>query len=315
MGLCSGNNDKQVEEVNERILKDETEDPVSDKLGSITDSMSSIWKDSSSLWSHALDNPDKFLTQLTGSQNNHDRDLWDNFAMSASDAMGSLLDVMGLPGGYGNPNRVKYLMDEPFTSDEVVRQGITGLYNYRTPTELQFTECNKVGGLSVWNTKGWWRCLFPEKEVSERLADQKDKLQYVLTKEKVESDSKHKFGLFFPEYTGFLTWKSHMNQLIRERADKEVAVIQTEPKLSTPEDLMVDTSKMNDDRDKKVIGTSEYVTYTYTPEGQKEVKKTKTFYDNGTVLVRSENKLTPADRSEPQFDTSEKIISVKDDEK
>ena len=72
---------------------------------------------------------------------------------------------------------------------------------------------------------------------------------------------------------------------------------------------------MKDERDKKVIGTSEYVTYTYTPEGQKEVKKTKTFYDNGTVLVRSENKLTPTDRSEPQFDTSEKIISVKDDEK
>lgn len=314
MGLFGGNDDKQVEKVNERILKEELEDPVSDRLGSISDSMSSIWRDSSSLWSHALDNPDKFLSQLSGSRDHHDRDMWDNFVMSASDAMGSLLDVVGLPGGYGNPNRVKYLMDEPFTADEVVRQGITGLYNYRTPSEKQFTECSNIGGLSVWNTKGWWRCLFPEKEVRERLADQKQKLQYVLTKEKVEGDRDHKYGLFFPEYTGYLTWKSHMNQLVREKASKPKAVLEEELKLSTPEDVMLETTALSNDKDKKVVGTSEYVTYTYTPEGQKELKKTKTYYNNGTVLVKSENKITPADNGKPKVETSEKIISVKDDE-
>lgn len=315
MGLFDGNDNSQVEDVNKRILTEELGDPVSDKLGSISDSMSSIWKDSSSLWSEALDDPDKFLSQLSGSRNHRDKDVWDNFVMSASDAMGSLLDVVGLPGGYGNPNKVKYLMDEPFTSDEVVRQGITGFYNYRTPTELQFTECNKVGGLSVWNTKGWWRCLFPEKEVSKRLAEQSQDVQYVLTREKVENDRGHKLGLFFPEYTGFLTWKSHMNQLIREKASKQEAIAKRETNLSTPEDFMLDTSGMHKDEDKKVIGTSEYVTYTYTPEGQKELKKTKTYYNNGTVLVRSENKLTPADKGKPQFETTERIISVKDDEK
>lgn len=314
MGLFGGSDDKNTDKVNERILEDELGGPVADKVGSISDSMSSIWKDSSSLWNHALEEPDKFLRDISGLQNHKERDVWENFAMSASDAVGSLLDAFGLPGGYGNPRRIKYLMDDPFTSEEIVAQGVTGLFNYRTPTELQFTECNQVGGLSVWNTKGWWRCLFPEKEVSKRLADQKDQLQYVLTKEKVENDRGHKFGLFFPEYTGYLTWRSHMNQLIHEKKEKQAAAKkQLIP--TTPEDFMVDTERRSNDEDKRVIGTSEYVTYTYTPEGQNEVKKSKTYYDNGTVLVKSQSKLTPADNGKPQVETSEKIIPVEDDEK
>lgn len=315
MGLFSGSDVKEVEEVNNRILEDGSDGAVSDKVGSISDSVSSIWNDSSSLWSHALENPDKFLRDISGFQDHKDRDIWENFAMSASDAVGSLLDVVGLPGGYGNPKRIKYLMDDPFTSEEIVAQGVTGLYNYRTPTEPQFTECSKVGGLSVWNTKGWWRCLFPEKEVSKRLADQKDQLKYVLTKEKVEGDRAHKFGLFFPEYTGYMTWKSHMNQLIREKRDKEAATVREKLIPSTPEDFMLDTDSSANGKDKKVIGTSEYVTYTYTPEGQNEVKKTKTYYDNGTVLVKSQNKLTPAEDGKPQIETTEKLIPVADDEK
>lgn len=318
MGLFSGKEDKKVDELNKKILDEESEDPLAEKLGSITDSVSSIWRDSSSLWSHALDDPDKFLHQISRSQGNEDKDIWENFVINASDAMGSLLDVVGLPGGYGNPNRIRKLMDEPFTSEEIVKQKVTGLYNYRTPTELQFTECNEVGGLSVWNTKGWWRCLFPEKVISERLAGQKDQLQNILTREKVENDSNHKFGLFFPDYTGYLTWKSHMNQLIRDKREKKLALKNSEPTFSTPEDFMMETSSFADsvdNKDRKVVGTSEHVTYTYTPEGQKEVKQTKTYYDNGTVLVKSENKLTPADNSEPKYETSEKVISVKDDRK
>ncbi|QLQ78480.1 hypothetical protein HG537_0A07270 [Torulaspora globosa] len=314
MGLFSGSNDKNIDKVNERILEDELGGPVADKMGSISDSVSSIWKDSSSLWSHALEDPDKFLRDISGLQNHKERDVWENFAMSASDAVGSLLDVFGLPGGYGNPRRIKYLMDDPFTSEEIVAQGVTGLFNYRTPTELQFTECNQVGGLSVWNTKGWWRCLFPEKEVSKRLADQKDQLPYVLTKEKVENDHTHKFGLFFPEYTGYLTWKTHMNQLIREKKNKQTTTAKKQLIPATPEDFMVETEPSSNDK-KKVIGTAEYVTYTYTPEGQNEVKKTKTYYDNGTVLVKSQRKLTPADDGKPQIETSEKIVPVEDDEK
>lgn len=315
MGLFSGSNDKDVERVNEKILEEDLREPFSDKVGSITDSVSSIWRDSSSLWSHALENPDKFWRDISGLQDHKDRDIWDNFAMSASDAVGSLLDVVGLPGGYGNPKRIKYLMDDPFTSEEVVKQGVTGLFNYRTPTEPQFTECNEVGGLSVWNTKGWWRCLFPEKEVSKRLADQKDKLQYILTKEKVEKDRTHKYGLFFPEYTGYLTWKSHMSQLMREKKKKQALALEEKSIPSTPEDFMVETVSSGSDKDKKIVGTSEYVTYTYTPEGRNEVKKSKTYYDNGTVLVKCQNKMTPADNGKPQYETSEKIIRVEDDEK
>lgn len=317
MGIFEGEKDKQVDEINDRILKEQVDDPFSDKFGSIKDSVSSIWKDSSSLWSHALDDPDKLFHQIANSEGNKDKDVWEDFILNASDAMGSLLDVVGLPGGYGSPKRIRALMDDPFTAEEVVQQGVTGFYNYRTPTESQFDECKKVAGLSVWNTKGWWRCLFPEKVVSERLVNQKDKLNAILTKEKVENDTQHKLGLFFPDYTGYLTWKTHMNALIKERKKQQLAELpqKCDTSFATPEDITLGRSNdyQKTDEDKKIIGTSEHITFNYTPDGQEEVKKSETFYDNGTVLVKSERKLSPPDGSEARLETSEKLLSSRDD--
>lgn len=320
MGICkdSESESDKLAPVNEKILNEVIGDPFSDKFGSIRDSMSSLWRDSSSLWSSALEDPQNLLRQISGTNTDeHDRDYWDDLA---SDTVGSLLGVMGLPGGFSGPARMKGLTNGPFASEEIVRQGITGLYNYKTPTDSQFNECKDIGGLSVWGTSGWWRCLFPEKVVKDRLDDQKD-LKGVVTKEKVEADTGHKLGLFFPDYTGFLTWKAHMNQLIREKREKAqqeqqkqqaLNLKESDSHLAIPEDLMFDTSGVTDDG-KQVISTYQNIISRSTPEGREQINERKTYYDNGTVLLKTEKKLVPADGSKPKVETSERVIPVSED--
>lgn len=318
MGICDDGDSNKLDPVNEEILKEVAGDPFSDRLGSIKDSMSSIWKDSSSLWSSAIDDPSKLLRQISGTKGDDtDRDYWEDVL---SDTMGSLLGVMGLPGGFSNPRKMKGYLDGPFTSEEIIRQGITGFYNHSTPTDGQFSQCRELGGLSVWNARGWWRCLFPEKVVKER-SEGEINLENVLTREKVEADSKHRLGLFFSDFTGYLSWKAHMNRLIkekREKAQKQRAVLEQESqdsRLSTPEDLMFDTSPtwQGQDDEKNVINRYQNVMYRTTPEGREQINERKTYYDNGTVLLKTEKKLTPSDGSKPKVETSERLISVNED--
>lgn len=315
MGICNDSESDKLNPVNEKILNEIAGDPFSDKLGSIKDSMSSLWRDSSSLWSSALEDPQNLLRQISGTRgDDNERDYWDDVA---SDTVGSLLGVMGLPGGFSNSKRMRGLMDGPFTSEEVVRQGITGLYNYKTPTDSQFSQCKDIGGLSVWSTRGWWRCLFPEKVVEDRLEDRAS-LKNVLTKEKVEADSGHKLGLFFSDYTGYLSWKAHMNKLIRERREKtqqqqEALKIQEhDSRLATPEDLMFDTTAITDEG-KHVISSYQNIMSRTTSEGREQINERKTYYDNGTVLLKTEKKLIPANGSKPKIETSERVIPVSED--
>ncbi|CAR29954.1 hypothetical protein ZYGR_0AD06450 [Zygosaccharomyces rouxii] len=317
MGICNDGDSNRLDPVNEEILKEVAGDPFSDRLGSIKDSMSSIWRDSSSLWSSAIDDPSNLLRQISGTKGDDtDRDYWEDVL---SDTMGSLLGVMGLPGGFSNPRKMKGYLDGPFTSEEIIRQGITGFYNQRTPTDGQFSQCKELGGLSVWNARGWWRCLFPEKVVEERSEGELD-LERVITREKVEADSKHRLGLFFPDFTGYLSWKAHMNRLIkekREKAQKQQAVLEKESqasRLSTPEDLMFDTSPTLGGQDERnVISRYQNVMYKTTPEGREQINERKTYYDNGTVLLKTEKKLTPSDGSKPKVETSERLIPVNED--
>lgn len=318
MGICNDGDSNKLDSINEEILREVAGDPFSDKLGSIKDSMSSIWNDSSSIWNSAIDDPSKLLRQISGTRGDDtDRDYWEDFL---SDTMGSLLGVMGLPGGFANPKKMKGYLDGPFTSEEVIKQGITGFYNHRTPTDGQFSQCKELGGLSVWNARGWWRCLFPEKTIRERSEGQID-LENVLTKEKVEADSKHRLGLFFPDFTGYLSWKAHMNRLIkdkREEAQKQRAVREAESndsRLTTPEDLMFDDSWLGQDNEKKknVISKYQNVMFRITPEGKEQINEGKTYYDNGTILLRTEKKLTPADGSKPKVETTERLIPASED--
>ena len=191
--------------------------------------------------------------------------------------------------------------------DQSVEEGITGLYGYRTPSEKQFVECQDLKGLSVWDTRGWWRCLFPEAVARQRVNP--EHLRDVLTREKVENDAHHHLGLFFTDYTSYLTWRSNTTRLAEQRREKLAAaatstLVET-PTTRAPEDYMDSIPGKN------VLGTSQYVTYNTTPEGQETIKEFKTFYDDGSVKLRSEKQLQGSD-GKPHVESFEKTIS-KDD--
>lgn len=190
-----------------------------------------------------------------------------------------VLQGLGLPGGWAF--NIDKLVDD-------VNAGVSG--RTRMPTVEQFSKCNELNGLSVWDTRGLWRCLFPKSVVKDN----------GLSREAVESDTEHKKGLFFPDYNGYLSWKSHMVKLAMEKRKRERDLYA----LSTPEDVMLNQV---DSLGKKVVGTSSYSTYKATPEGKERIKEEKTFYEDGSVLVKTDKKIYPHE-GQPRNESSEKLL-------
>lgn len=84
------------------------------------------------------------------------------------------------------------------------------LWAYPVPSTKQYSQCQDLGGNSVWTREGVWRCLFP--------ASQAD-LDAELRKPK---DERRLYG----DYTGFLDWKAGMRRAMlaaraKERAEQE----------------------------------------------------------------------------------------------
>lgn len=266
MGLFNSFEDKDLDsELLDYGLDNEIDNIYQDMLGGCDDVFSGIFQPS--------------VGEVTGKFID---DLW----LGATGTMSNILMGIGLPGGFGHASQMKNLMDE---SGE--------LYNYKVPLDHQYMKCKEVNGLSVWDTKGWWRCLFPESYIKQNFKT-KD-ICNILTKEKVENDTTHKHGLYFSDYSGYMNWKQHMIQVINNKKHKEL--------LSTPpEDLVVLDEKSCDE--KLVVGSSTRITYNMCEKGREEVKETKKYFDDGTVSFRLEKKLTPNDGGEPQVETVEKLL-------
>ncbi|CUS21085.1 LAQU0S02e05534g1_1 [Lachancea quebecensis] len=277
MGIFTGSDDKETQEYNDKLVASSLRERLCNNFNSVGDSISSLWKD-------AVDSVDHNLP-----------DLWIN----ASGSIGDVLSGLGFPGGFGHPARIRTLMD-----DQEAEEGTTGLYSYRTPSDRQYLECQNIKGLSVWDTHGWWRCLFPESAVRSKVSA--ELLKDVLTREKVEEDKHHSLGLFFTDYSAYLTWRTNMLRLADERrksTEENARINSWRP--TTPEELMDSAPG------KHVVGTSEYVTYNTTPEGQEKVKETKTYYNDGSVKLRSEKQRQGPD-GEPHVESFEKLLAEDD---
>lgn len=217
--------------------------------------------------------------------------------------------------------------------DEIKEEGVTGLYNYKTPTDSQFAQCMDSQGLSVWDTNGWWRCLFPQNIIRQNLPNLQDmESKMILTRQKVETDVDHKFGLFFTDYTKYLLWKSQMNKIIKDKRSQEEETFKAEtnnkavthdhnhdnvPDAMTPENIMLsDDSVMNTaTKVKNVVGTSEVLRSSMATDGSsEETKEMKTYYDDGSVILRTQKKVTPRDGGAPRVENHERVLRKGRDE-
>ncbi|GMM57429.1 Mpm1 protein [Maudiozyma humilis] len=246
----------------------------------------------------------------------------------------------GLPRGMGRfgvnlgPLNVDFSLDpENHTGtasrgDQIKEEGVTGLYNYRTPSDTQFAQCMDSQGLSVWDANGWWRCLFPESIVRRNLPDLQDvESSMILTREKVESDAAHHLGLYFTDYTKYLLWKAQMNKVIEQRRGEELQKQQervnelgqgTTP--TTPEDMMLlrtgDSANGNSQQDKRVVGSSEVLRASTGSNGAtEETRERKTYYEDGSVTLCTQKTTTPADGGDPQVETHERVLRQPRDER
>ncbi|CAG97872.1 Mpm1p [Kluyveromyces lactis] len=206
-------------------------------------------------------------------------EVWEG--LLSSGVVHDVLQGLGFPGGWAW--NIDKLVDD-------VNNGITT--RTKTPSVEQFSKCNELKGVSVWDTRGLWRCLFPQSVVQNG----------GLSREAVEADKDHKLGLFFPEYSGFLSWRAHMMALAKQKRKEEREIYS----LSTPEDVMLNQV---DSLGKNVVGTSSYSTYKATPEGKERIKEEKTYYEDGTVLVKTKKKIYPHD-GEPRVESSEKLLNT-----
>lgn len=103
-----------------------------------------------------------------------------------------------------------------------------GLFSVSGPSVRQYNECAKKKGVSVWDTEGRWRCLFPSSEVPPENRGQ------VLTKEAFEEAARGSNdqgvtvgdqGRFFRQFTDYLDFRNTMFENLRlkrrmESADK-----------------------------------------------------------------------------------------------
>ncbi|CAL9730727.1 hypothetical protein MOUN0_K02630 [Monosporozyma unispora] len=221
----------------------------------------------------------------------------------------------------------------PIPPPSGILQGITGLYNYKIPTEPQFAQCNKVNGLSLWDQNGWWQCLFPQEVVRERLqkvykdVEQIDMNRFV-TKEKIKQDPTT-LENYFNDYTKYLVWK--FEQSARQREEIKQNKINnnnnwlsldndnnnnTRNTPTTPEDMMQLGMVNNGNSGKKVIGKSQYMSYNNEldsngVDSSKEIKTTKTYYDDGSCLIKETEKVTPKDGGKPIINEREKVVNDK----
>lgn len=179
-----------------------------------------------------------------------------------------------------------------------------GIYSYKGPSTREYNDCLRKDGTSVWDSEGYWRCLFPNSEVPSRLLDYKKHqlAGQILTKEDFEEalqEYKPKDdgtidlgpkGVFFKQFNDFLNWKNTMYENVRKQREdtrkhiRESIISQKDgDQHSTPESRGVISSSvqssMNSDCDTKEVVLRETRTEVYSDGTAvtKHITKTKPF--------------------------------------
>ncbi|CDK26306.1 unnamed protein product [Kuraishia capsulata CBS 1993] len=177
-----------------------------------------------------------------------------------------------------------------------------GMWAYPTPSPELYRSCLEKQGLSGWDERGYWRCLFPRGIIP---ADAKG----ILTKEDVEQGLKE--GKFFPQVTDYLDWKGAMKENMKEqrrerwnRKKREWAQYQEQEKKKWDGVLASDNSKSsglwakdpeaNSPRG-DVTGSSSSYSFRSLPDGSTEkVSTTQQWFADGTSKVSEKKTVVDA---------------------
>lgn len=234
---------------------------------------------------------------------------------------GNLNELMNPLHGLFNFNQFNNININKLIPPTDIIPNLNGIYNYRLPTDRQFAYCQKVNGISIWDKNGWWKCLFPNDHIIKILNSKQQfqnnenksiSLDDLVTKEKVNLKE------YFTDYTHYLLWKlknerdqnnrlSHADDDGNNKFNKwgqDSLTTGNEIGIKDDNDVLLDEDKSI----KKIIGREQSISMKNSNDktvANEEIKITKIFYDDGSILVKKATKTTPKDGSEPIINETE----------
>lgn len=186
-----------------------------------------------------------------------------------------------------------------------------GFYSLKGPSLRSYNECRDRNGESIWDSQGYWRCLFPNAEVRNEVLEFKNKHlpNEILTKEDLrnaidsnpgsESDDKIDLGVkgvFFRQYTDFLDWKNLMIQNVkRDREMKRQRLIE-----SKSQGTDFETKDVSKKDGKQIVSKSVQTTFESFPDKDEVVYKewNTEYYADGTSKTTTLTKSKPLEAKE-----------------
>ena len=135
--------------------------------------------------------------------------------------IGSLLDVFQdeTSNAFGRLMPYARISKEP---NEIISKGI--------PSPEIYDECSKAEGLPLWDQHGLWHCLFPKSKIpyDYRTGEKnafgvgEDVVKELLSREDIEADKDHKYGIFFRNLEDLLGWQASMRRAMEQERQKRM---------------------------------------------------------------------------------------------
>lgn len=186
----------------------------------------------------------------------------------------------------------------PFVNEKFENlKNMLPLVDNHWPTVSAYNRCVKKGGESVWDSNGFWRCLFPNSEFPESFLDYKKQhlLKEIITKDdfenalvengikdSVELSNKIDFGkkgIFFREFSHYLNWKNAIHE--NEKKNCESNLIE----------------RKIDVMDEGVVSKTTTMSYSLDSNTNQEnvTETSEVHYENGSVKKNHTKKTKPLD--------------------
>lgn len=179
-------------------------------------------------------------------------------------------------------------------------------HSHKSPSIRSYNDCLTKNGESVWDSKGYWRCLFPNSEIPIGILKYKNEHygDKILTKEDFESAVDEKYttkpangvydlgekGVFFKQFEDLMNWKTIMYQNAKnDRRSRREEFSKSWGNYKTTD--------LTQSQDKQIVSSSVQSTYNTDSESkQVEMKEIRTdYFSDGTSVTKEITKSKPVD--------------------
>lgn len=213
--------------------KDELEVKPSTELSPFDDDINQIFDRVGNFTNQLADFTKKVVGQTHNFAKNYDFPSW------MSESKGEKESFMNRPYQERDPDlffgKHPFETFDPFNFfSDFKRRTPFGIRSHGQPSVREYNDCLRKDGESLWDSNGYWRCLFPNKEVPVALLDYKKAhlSNEILTKEDFTDAAKESSGknvvdlgpkgVFFKQFNDYLNWKNSEYESVRKRREEAI---------------------------------------------------------------------------------------------